>query len=488
MYYGFMFVVIVGCVAYAKYKEKMQETKDGKSQGGETAKVDRPLEFILFQRSYLAVYLLAMFADWLKGPYVYALYDSYGYSASEIATLFLSGFLASGITGPFVGSYADKYGRQKMCKAFFIFYIASALTKPINSYLILMLGRILSGFATSLLFSAFEAWMIQEHTRLGFSSQLLSETFTIATFGNGLVAIAAGLVANMSVDYMGYIGPFMIAIIPLGIGLYMVHTQWFDDSGAQSPVVTNGNDHGNDSNNSTIIYGINVTDIMKGAKNGLEVIQSDKRILYLGLSQSLFEGAMYSFVFLWTPAMTFGLEKTDLPFGLIFASFMAAVMGGSIGFTRILQEKPIEQVPLYIHGSSTVLSLCTAILTGNQYLTFLTFVGFECVCGCFFPTYGTLRGTYIPENTRTTVMNLFRIPLNLYVVILLQQMKTWDVSTAFICLSLTHLLCVGLYSSFLKSIGKDKAKYEAVNRQDDEEDFGGLEEDVESLGGNQNNI
>ena len=197
---------------------------------------------------------------------------------------------------------------------------------------------------------------------------------------------------------------------------------------------------------------------------------------------------MYSFVFLWTPAMTFRLKKTDLPFGLIFASFMAAVMGGSIGFTRLLKEKPLEEVPLYIHGSSTVLSLCTAILTGNQYLTFLTFVGFEGVCGCFFPTYGTLRGTYIPENTRTTVMNLFRIPLNLYVVILLQQMKTWDVSTAFICLSLTHLLCVGLYSSFLKSIGKDKAKYEAVNRQDDEEDFGGLEEDVESLGGNQHNI
>ena len=85
-------------------------------------------------------------------------------------------------------------------------------------------------------------------------------------------------------------------------------------------------------------------------------------------------------------------------------------------------------------------------------------------------------------------MNLFRIPLNLYVVILLQQMKTWDVSTAFICLSLTHLLCVGLYSLFLKSIGKDKAKYEAVNRQDDEEDFGGLEEDVEMLGGNQHKL
>ena len=31
----------------------------------------------------------------------------------------------------------------------------------------------------------------------------------------------------------------------------------------------------------------------------------------------------------------------------------------------------------------------------------------------------------------------------------------------------------------LKSIGKDKAKYEAVNRQDEEEDFGGLEDEME---------
>ena len=72
-------------------------------------------------------------------------------------------------------------------------------------------------------------------------------------------------------------------------------------------------------------------------------------------------------------------------------------------------------------------------------------------------------------------------------VILLQQMKTWDVSGIYMPKP-NASLCVGLYSRFLKSIGKDKAKYEAVNRQDDEEDFGGLEEDVESLGGNQNNI
>jgi len=185
MFYALLFILLACGVGYAKYLETKQ--KNEKNEGN--SKVDRPLEFILFQRSYLTVYLLAMFADWLKGPYVYALYDSYGYNAADIATLFLSGFLASGITGPFVGSYADKYGRQKMCKAFFLIYIASAVTKPINNYAILMLGRILSGFATSLLFSAFEAWMIQEHNRLVFPVNYYRRHSPLLRLGTALLLL-----------------------------------------------------------------------------------------------------------------------------------------------------------------------------------------------------------------------------------------------------------------------------------------------------------
>ena len=33
--------------------------------------------------------------DWLQGPYVYALYDSYGYGSEDIAILFIVGFMTS---------------------------------------------------------------------------------------------------------------------------------------------------------------------------------------------------------------------------------------------------------------------------------------------------------------------------------------------------------------------------------------------------------
>ena len=49
-------------------------------------------QFKAFQRTYLTVYLLMMAGDWLQGPYMYALYDAYGFKHEEIAALFVAGF------------------------------------------------------------------------------------------------------------------------------------------------------------------------------------------------------------------------------------------------------------------------------------------------------------------------------------------------------------------------------------------------------------
>lgn len=43
-------------------------------------------------KTYLIPYLLATSADWLQGPYKYALYSSYGYTQRDIAHLFVAGY------------------------------------------------------------------------------------------------------------------------------------------------------------------------------------------------------------------------------------------------------------------------------------------------------------------------------------------------------------------------------------------------------------
>ncbi len=52
--------------------------------------------------------LCATAGDWLQGPYVYALYQHYGFDRGDIGRLFIAGFGSSMIFGTIVGSLADK--------------------------------------------------------------------------------------------------------------------------------------------------------------------------------------------------------------------------------------------------------------------------------------------------------------------------------------------------------------------------------------------
>ena len=205
--------------------------------GGSASSIAYSSEQKTFQRTFLAVYYLAMTADWLQGPYVYALYSSYGFSKHDIAVLFVGGFGASMIFGTFVGAAADKLGRKRACLLYCALYIASCVTKHGKDYWVLMLGRLLGGVATSLLFSAFESWMVCEHNARGYDGASLSDTFSLMYFGNSLCAILAGMVAEAAADakkltqlagiwhYGGYCSPFDLSALCLVVCAAMITTR-----------------------------------------------------------------------------------------------------------------------------------------------------------------------------------------------------------------------------------------------------------------------
>jgi hypothetical protein len=68
--------------------------------------------------------------------------------------------------------------------------------------------------------------------------------------------------------------------------------------------------------------------------------------MLLGTIQSLFEGAMFTFVFMWTPALSVGGK--DLPHGWIFASFMLCVMIGSSLFKFLVYYTQLENSMRYL--------------------------------------------------------------------------------------------------------------------------------------------
>ncbi|KAI6214191.1 hypothetical protein M3Y94_00239000 [Aphelenchoides besseyi] len=388
-------------------------------------RIDNP-QFNSFQRTYLLVYLLAIAGDWLQGPHVYALYESYGMSKHRIELLFIAGFGSSLIFGTFIGSIADKYGRKANVFLYAILYGCSCVTKHFNNFYILALGRFFGGVATSILFSAFESWLVCEHNKRGFKDDFLSTIFVHASLGNSLVAIGSGIFAQVVADAFGYVAPFDLALLVLTLMSVIVLFTWTENYGDRKA---------------------NMSDTFRSA---IRVIRNEPPVFCLGLIQSFFEGAMYTFVLMWTPtlnrAMRHVTPDATIPHGFVFATFMIAIMIGSSVFKivhRYAQPESFMRYVLLISAFCLSIPVFVPTWLGTVYLAFVVF---EFCVGIFWPSMGMLRGRYVPEAARSTTMNLFRIPLNLIVILVLMQ----NVSAAFIftcCVG--FLLCAVVAQFFL---------------------------------------
>jgi len=257
----------------------------------------------------------------------------------------------------------------------------------------------------------FEAWMVYEHNQRGFAAQLLSKTFSLAVFGNGVAAILAGVVASLVTIQWGFVAPFMVSLVCLVVSSIYVAYAW-------------GENYGNSE--------MKLNKVFSGALEALK----DRKILLLGTVQSLFEASMYIFVFLWTPMLeqAFTEMKTYEHLGLhglIFATFMVCIMVGSSVFRLFENKHTVETIYTYTLGISAVLFLSIA-LANQQYVTYFGFLLFEMCCGIHFVCIGTLRSRYIPEESRSGVMNLFRVPLNVLVVAILNYINNFSHENIFL--------------------------------------------------------
>lgn len=379
---------------------------------------DIPKSFAKFQAVFLAVWCCCVAADWLQGPYVYALYSAYGFSKSNIAQLFVAGFGSSLVFSCIVGSLADRFGRKRSCLAYCVLYILSCMTKHFNDYWILMLGRITGGAATSLLFSVFECWMVSEHTtRHRFSGGLLSYLFGNMFMSMYLVAILSGLVAQFAVDSTklapvrqggifhvgGTVVPFDLSIGCLIVGMGLITALWDENYGSVEDSKTAAQQ--------------GMTGLWEHVKLATSSLSSNMNLMMLALVVSCFEGSMYAFVFNWTPALE---DKANPPpLGIIFALFMMACMCGSSAATLVAkQTRSITRLVVLTFLFATAFGIASMSL-GFSKLCFLTFLAIEFCVGAYFPAVGVLKSEIVPEEIRGTLYNLYRIPLNLIVVLLL---------------------------------------------------------------------
>lgn len=141
-----------------------------------------------------------------------------------------------------------------------------------NRLEILCLARLLGGLGTSLLFSAFESWLIGAHIKSGFGPSCLNEIFEQSVFINSLVAIFSGLMANALVNCFGFIGPFLASPIFNQLAFVYIYISWNENHGSNRKP--------------------------KDASNHILQLLRDNAIVLVGLMQVCFESTMLFFIYL----------------------------------------------------------------------------------------------------------------------------------------------------------------------------------------------
>lgn len=340
-----------------------------------------------------------------------------------VSTLFTTGFLSGAVSAYATGTLADRHGRRLACQVFCAAYALSCALTCFPSLPMLFAGRILGGVGTSLLFSVFESWMVTDFRARGLGDKGgdLSRTFGVMSTLNSVVAIASGVFSEWVVAVSGTRkAPFAAAVALLAVAFWVISSRWEENYGdsakndnkKKGPKTGGGEEEGEGAPRAKL------WDMLK-----------DPRIVCLGLSSTMFEGSMYLFVFMWGPALqsanayesaasSSGPGAAGLPYGIIFASFMASVLAASLLFNIAMDNKLLKYTYL-LGGILGVADVVFYLLEQprSEQLTFWLFCLFEACVGMYWPCMGYLKGQLIDDGVRAQLYGILRVPLNVFVVV-----------------------------------------------------------------------
>ena len=218
------------------------------------------------------------------GPYLFKVYREYHLHSHDIAVLYITQYASDMVFGTLIGALGDKWGRRRNCILYGMLYSAAQLSLHSSNYSVLLGGRVLAGLSTSILYSAFESWMVQQHRDSAYPTEWRSRTFELMTIGNSVLAIVAGVLAFALTEMsQSYLAPFDVSLLFLAFSTIMVLTNWDENYGRGGGGGSGG--------------------IVSGVQQACSVFFSNSKVALLGVIQSCFEAPTLILLYIWTPAL-----------------------------------------------------------------------------------------------------------------------------------------------------------------------------------------
>ena len=368
-----------------------------------TTKTNTNPQFLEFQRSYFLVYYLVVLGDWLNAPYLYKLYSSYGFLEEQIAIIYVCGYASSLVASPVANHVASKYRERRVFVAAAFIYSLTSLMKLSSDYTTLIIARIFSGVATTLLFTALKLWYYQQHVELhDFPLEWLDYTVEKTSKGNSALAVVAGLIAYVmtEVNEWGPVAPSVLSASVLCFSCALALTRWTDNPTKTAQLPHN-------------LKKSSEKRLLKKLGQGLGTIARNQDLLQIGLVQALYESVLCLFVFLWTPV----LDHHNPPLGVVFSSFMAGTLASGLLY-KVLQpflSPAIALLSTLLAASAAVLFCVFSTEPTREFpvVSFVAFFVFEAISGIYFPVMRDVKRKVGLEQTDSALTTWFRIPLNL---------------------------------------------------------------------------
>lgn len=371
-------------------------------------------QFWEFQKIYFIAFYPALFADWLNAPYVYKLFSHYGFLEDQITIIYVCGLVSALFFGTSSGYLIHIFNEQRVALAASAVYALACFLKLSSDYSTLIISRILSGAATTLLFSSHETWYARSHLEvLDFPKDWIEITSTKAAFASSFMAAMAGILAYCMTELygLGPVAPSLMAVPFLCIGASLMRSKWnsigpqaLDTEGLIERPVTSTNANAKKPR------------FVKTCCEGLQNIFRNPDLLIVGCVQSLFESVLSIFVFLWTPV----LDHHNPPLGIVFASFMFSTLCGGIAYkiwTTALRI-PANSLLVGATGVASIAILGCVMSTSptNEFpvVSYLCFLIFEFAAGAYFPSMADMKRQVKPDLQNFAVTAWFRVPLNLF--------------------------------------------------------------------------
>ena len=175
---------------------------------------------------------------------------------------------------------------------------------------------------------------------------------------------------------------------------------------------------------------------------------------------------MYIALFMWTPTLSASAQElfgigTPPPYGLIFSLLMACLMLGSLVFQILTssltdgQGNPVPPSPHFLLRMNKAICACAAVacmLTAtmgmvNHWTGLGALLCFEFSVGMYYPAIGSLRGKFVPRESRGLVMHASKTLLAVLVLTMLLNFASMASIVFMFCAMLLGVCWFCLYSA-----------------------------------------